>query len=153
MNISELIFTVNQHGSVKLPAPVLKEMGLYPGDHVRVAYLTENGTFNTFREFMLLPNTVDAPVADGDSSTIHIPAQLMEQASIAPDADIQIACLNGCIVIFRDDGLQPEELQAVLEGIQAVENLVSMLPDEAQQTLVELEHTINTIREGDQYDG
>ena len=152
MKIAEMTFTVDSRGNIKIPEAVLSEMGLAPGDHVRAAYLTPDGITNPFCEFMPL-----AEFADGsemtDSDEIRIPAQLMAQANIPADADLQIACLDGALLICQDTGLQPQELYGILEGLQAAEDLVSMLPQEAQQALLQLEQTINTIREGAEEDG
>ena len=142
-----MTFTVDSRGNVKIPAAVLSEMGLAPGDHVRAAYLTPDGTTNPFCEFMLLPELVDGPELMGDDA-VHIPAQLMAQANIPADADLQIACLNGALLICRDTGLQPQELCGILEGLQAAEDLSAMLPQESQQALLQLEQTISTIWEG-----
>ena len=76
----------------------------------------------------------------------------MAQANIPADADLQITCLDGGLLICQDTGLQPRELCGVLEGLQAAEDLASMLPQEAQQALLQLEQTINTIREGAEED-
>lgn len=147
MQIAEMTFTVDSRGNIKIPAVVLKKMGLAPNDHVRVAYLTQDGTANTYHEFMLAPNSVDeSGLMDADA--IRIPAQLMEQANIPADADLQITCFNGGLLICQDTGLHPQELSGVLEGLQVAESLTSMLPEEAQQALLQLEQTINTIREG-----
>ncbi len=147
LQIVELTFTVDSRGNIKIPAAVLKEMGLAPNDHVRAAYLTQDGTTNTFCEFMLAPDSADESGPMGDTA-IHIPVQLMEQANIPADADLQIACFNGGLLICQDAGLQPQELRGVLEGLRTAENLSSMLPEEAQQAISQLEQTVNTIREG-----
>lgn len=147
MQIVEMSFTVDSRGNIKIPASVLKEMGLAPSDHVRVAYLTQDGTTNTFCEFMLVPNSVDESDLMGNDA-IHIPAQLMEQANIPLDADLQITCLDGGLLICQDTGLQPQELCGVLEGLRVAESLTSMLPEEAQQVLPQLEQALNTIWEG-----
>lgn len=116
------------------------------GDHVRMAYLTHDGVTNTFREFMLMPDAMDSPAPDG-SDAIHIPVQMMQQAGIPQDADLQIACLDGCIVICQDTSFQTEELLSVLESLQTAEHLTSALPDEAQQVLQQLGQAIQSIRE------
>ena len=151
MKIAEMTFTVDSRGNIKIPAAVFSEMGLAPGDHVRVAYLAPDGVTNPFCEFMLLPDSVDGSGLM-DNDTIRIPAQLMAQANISADADLQIACLNGGLLICRDTGLQPQELCGVLEGLQEAESLASMLPQEAQQALLQLEQTINTIQKGAEED-
>ncbi len=147
MQILEMTFTVDKRGGMKIPPPVLAKMGLAAGSHVRVAYLTHDGTTNTFCELMLLPNEADGASPDDDSS-IRIPMELMRQANIPQDADLQIACLDGCIVISRDTGLQPEELSSILDSLQLAESFVSMLPGEAQQVLSQLEQTIQNTQKG-----
>ncbi len=147
MQILEMTFTVDKRGGLKIPPPVLTRMGLAAGDHVRVAYLTHDGTANTFCELMLLPNEADGSVPNEDS-TIQIPMELMRQANIPQDADLQIACLNGCIVISRDTGLQPGELSAILESLQLAESFASELPGEARQVLSQLEQTIQNTQKG-----
>ena len=147
MYISELTFTVDKRGSIKIPASVLEKMGLFSGDHIRVAYLTQDGAVNTFREFLLLPDTAEETETVEDDA-IRIPTRLMEQANIPSDADLQIACLDGALVIFRDAGLNSKDLQTVLEGLQIAEDLTSILPGDAQQTLSQLEQVIRTIQEG-----
>ena len=151
MQVLELIFTVDHRGRLKIPAPVLTKMGLAAGDHVRVAYLTHDGTTNTFCELMLLPNEADGAIPNEDSA-IRIPMDLMRQANIPQGTDLQIACLDGCIVISRDTGLQPEELNSILEHLQTAESLTAMLPGETQQTLSQLEQAVQTIRKGSEQD-
>ena len=152
MQILEMTFTVDHRGGMKIPAPVLTKMGLEAGDHVRVACLTHDGASNTFCELMLLPDAVDETVSDR-TNVIQIPEELMRQAGIPQDADLQITCLDGCIVISRDTGLQPEELYPMLENLQVVEALTSMLPGEAPQALAKLEQTIGSIQKGAEQDG
>ena len=147
MQILEMTFTVDKRGGMKIPPPVLAKMGLAAGSHVRVACLTHDGTTNTFCELMLLPNEADGASPDEDGS-IRIPMELMRQANIPQDADLQIACLDGCIVISRDTGLQPEELSSILDSLQLAESFVSMLPGEAQQVLSQLEQTIQNTQKG-----
>lgn len=147
MQILELTFTVDHRGRLKIPAPVLTKMGLAAGDHVRVAYLTHNGAANTFCELMLLPNAVDGVGLNGDNA-IQIPMELMRQANIPQDADLQIACLDGCIVISGDTGLQPEELSSILDSLQLAESFASVLPGEARQVLSRLEQAVQNMKEG-----
>ena len=114
---------------------------------MRVAYLTHDGTTNTFCELMLLPNEADGAIPNEDSA-IRIPMDLMRQANIPQDADLQIACLDGCIVISRDTGLQPEELSSILDSLQLAESFASVLPGEARQVLSRLEQAVQNMKEG-----
>ena len=90
---------------------------------------------------------VDGVGLNGDNA-IQIPMELMRQANIPQDADLQIACLDGCIVISRDTGLQPEELSSILDSLQLAESCASVLPEEARQVLSQLEQTIQNTRKG-----
>ena len=114
---------------------------------MRVAYLTHDGAANTFCELMLLPNAVDGVGLNGDNA-IQIPMELMRQANIPQDADLQIACLDGCIVISGDTGLQPEELSSILDSLQLAESFASVLPGEARQVLSRLEQAVQNMKEG-----
>lgn len=147
MQILEMTFTVDKRGGMKIPPPVLAKMGLAAGSHVRVAYLTHDGAANTFCELMLLPNAVDGVGLNGDNA-IQIPMELMRQANIPQDADLQIACLDGCIVISGDTGLQPEELSSILDSLQLAESFASVLPGEARQVLSRLEQAVQNMKEG-----
>lgn len=151
MKISELTFIVDHCGGLKIPTSVLREMGLAEGDHVRMAYLTHDGVTNTFLEFMLLPDTIDSP-ATNERNAIHIPMQIMQQSGIPQDADLQIACLNGCIVICQDPGLQTKELLSVLEALQTAEHVTNGLPGDTHQALQQLGQAIRTIQEGAEAD-
>lgn len=146
LQISELGFSVSADGSLLIPASVLKEMGVKAGATVQVAYLTHDGLTNTFQEFMLSSIAVDEPDAEGDDS-IRIPMRLMAQANIPEDADLQIACFNGGILICQDTGLQPQELCGILEGLQAAEKSASMLSGNVRQALFQLEQMTNTTQE------
>lgn len=80
---------------------------------------------------MFLSDAVDEINLD-KSGAIQIPVELMRQANISQDAALQIACLNGCIMISQDTGIQPEEWDFMLENLQVAESLVSILPGEAR---------------------
>ena len=56
MKITELTYTVTKSGGLRIPADIIKEMGINPGENVRVAYLSSDGDKNEFREFVT-PNT------------------------------------------------------------------------------------------------
>lgn len=146
MQILEMTFTVDKRSGIRIPASVFAKMGLAAGDHVRIAYLTHDGASNTFCELMLLPNAVDE--IDPEGGAIQIPVELMCQANIPQDADLQIVCLNGCIVISPDTGILPEELNFILENLQMAESVASMLPGEAQQALSQLEQTVQSFQKG-----
>ena len=72
----------------------------------------------------------------------------MSDANLPADADLQILCLNGCIVICQDSVLSSDELAAVLEQLRTADELVAALPDSPEQIRDQLEEFINRFQEG-----
>lgn len=129
MQLFEVAYTVNRSGSLRIPQADIAKMGLCAGDHLRVAFLTNDGITNSYKEFLISSGGVESPVSDSKdmSSYISIPSSLLEQADISPDADIQIVCADGAIIISRDT-LNSNELRDVLESLSYAENLVQQIP-------------------------
>lgn len=144
MKISEVSFTINKNGWLKIPATLLRRMGLKPGDHVQMAYLTQDGQHNLFREFLLSPSSM---LSSTESQYISIAHELLEQASIADDAAVQIICFDGCIVIAQDAGLSAKELSTVLEWLQTANGLAEALPCDRLLIPKELKNMIDSIGE------
>lgn len=145
MQISETVFTINDNGSLIIPDTVLREMGLGPGSHVRVAYLTHDGQQNSFREFLLSANPLDELT---EEQQIKVPGHILEDANIPAGADLQILCLDGCIVICQDSALSPDELVSVLEQLQAADELTFTLSGDPEQMRDQLEELLNRFQEG-----
>ncbi len=145
MQIAEVLFTVDENGSLTIPEGLLREMGLFPGNAVRVAYLTQDGQENLFQELLLSANPLDEL---SDEQQVRIPHQLLEQSKIPEDADLQILCLNGCILICQDLALSPSELTSVLESMNVADSLISDIPGVPEQAQEQLEQLINHIQEG-----
>lgn len=145
MQLSEITFTVSRNGSLKIPASILQKMGLFPGSHVRVAYLTQDGQRNSFQEFLLSADSLEEL---SDENQFHIPDHLLRQSNIPTDADLQIICLDGLLIICQDTALSQDELNAVLESLRDADSLVGGLPVELSQVQAQLKETINNLQEG-----
>jgi antitoxin component of MazEF toxin-antitoxin module len=145
LKISECTFTVSGNGSLKIPAAILRNMGLGPGSHVRVAYLTPDGQKNVFQEFVLSADPLDSL---SEEQPLRVPDQLLEQANLPTDADLQIFCLSGCILICRDLTLNQDELYAVLDQLRTAEELMSILPSDGKQPQIPLCEMITDLLEG-----
>ena len=76
----------------------------------------------------------------------------MSDANLPADADLQILCLNGCIVICQDSALAPDELAAVLEQLRTADELTAALPDSPELVCGQLEEFINRFQEGSDLD-
>ena len=123
MKIIELTCTVNKQGGLKIPAHILREMGITSGDSVRLAYLSSStacDSRNTYREFMVTPSGIAASLdeCEPDAGEFSIPAELLEAAHIPPDSDITITCAEGAIIISEADIFAlPDELSALLDDL------------------------------------
>lgn len=123
MKIIELTCTVDKQGGLKIPAHILREMGIISGDSVRLAYLSGSeacDSRNTYREFMVTPNgiTIALDECEPDAGEFQIPAELLAAANIPPDSDITITCVDGAIIIGEAELFAlPDELSALLDDL------------------------------------
>lgn len=145
MKIVEVTYTVNRFGSLKIPQQTLYEMGLKPGHHVRVAYLTSDGKENTYREFLLSPDPLDE---SGDEKCLAIPTELFVQANIPLNADIQVFCIDGAIVISQDTALNTEDLSMILSSLEVAGDILWQLPGDTNAAADALRQFIDDNEEG-----
>jgi aspartate 1-decarboxylase len=150
MMLSETTYTVNQHGTLKISRRAISEMGLQSGDTVRVAYLTNDGQANIFREFMLTKDGVDSEVEEG---RIAIPAILLKQAGISENADVQVICTDGAIALCTDPSLNTEDLENLLHSLGIATDILSQLPDDTEGAIGALHDALNEegASENDEY--
>ena len=71
-----------------------------------------------------------------------IPSSLLEQANLSPGEDIQSLCLDRAIVRSGTSTLDRDDLEAVLQQIQAAQELAFSLPEEASSLIHQLEQII-----------
>lgn len=83
-----------------------------------------------------------------DEQQLRVPDHILEDANIPANADLQILCLDGCIIICQDSALSPDELAAVLEQLQAADEMAFTLPESPEQIREQLEELINRFQEG-----
>lgn len=145
MQILETTFTVSDNGSLKIPATVLKEMGLLAGDHIHVAYVVKDGRQNVFQEFLLSADPLDTLTED---NKFQVPSDLLAQANIPENADLQILCLNGYLLICQDSALSLNELSSVFESLRTAEDIVSSLPIDSFQAMEQLQEFTDRFEEG-----
>lgn len=123
-------------------------MELAAGQEVFIAYITENDLLNKYSEFLVS----GTPLSCGDTSAhIAIPDQLLSEAGIAADGEVQIYCVNGAVIIVRADTLTFSELNGVINEIAVASKLVEQLPFNPDSALEYLNKVIDDI-EGGLYD-
>lgn len=123
----------------------MRDMGLGPGSHVHISYLTLDGQHNSFQEFLLSANPLDNL---SDEQQIRMPDHLLEQSNIPLDDDLQIISLDGMLLICRDTVLTSQEITAVSDSFQTAANPSNALPSEAKEALIQMEEIIASLQEG-----
>lgn len=98
---------------------------------------------NTFKEFLLYSEGSDNY---GEGQEIIIPSSLLEQANISSDSDIQIACLDGVLIIGTESKLNLSELAAVLEGVSIAVDVTENLPTDTDSLQLQLKEAIDNLR-------
>lgn len=89
--------------------------------------MTEDGEKNTFREFLLTKNSL----TEIDTEPLfQIPADLLRQAKIAEDADIQMIVVDGAILICQEPNLTVQELKAISDSLGLAASMTEELPDD-----------------------
>lgn len=117
MKIVEIGYTINNHGTLRISRQVLQEMGLGPGDSIKIAYLTNRNSINLFQEFFILPEGIEEDRGGDHAQAIAIPNELLEAACISTDSNLQIVCFEGVIVLYETPGLQMERLKSALASL------------------------------------
>lgn len=103
-------------------------MGLLAGQSVYVAYIAEHDLTNRYSEFLVSGTSF----AELDTSEhIAIPQQLLGQAGIDSNAEVQIACIDGAIIITGDTPLTEDELSEVVGRLRAVNDLAEHFANES----------------------
>ena len=125
MEIQEMKLRADARGCLLIPAQVLQEMGLRPGDEIYAAYAVDGSGRNRWKEFLL---TGEGLTAD-HASELAVPDVLLAQAGIPPDADLQLICLNGSILITQDTALTETELSVLLDDLRSANEIAAQLPD------------------------
>jgi len=100
---------------------------------------------HSYKEFVVSSKSLGRKPDDAPEQ-IRIPTALLQQAGISPDADLQIVCGNGLVVIMRDATMSAEELTAVCAALRAADETIGLLPagidiDQLEEALQEAVET------------
>lgn len=137
-------FTVGKNGSFRVPSVLLRHMGIGPGEHVRIAYISRDSELNEYRELLLYGDTDKLP----EEQKIMIPSGLLERANISEGDDLQIACLDGCLLIYQDSATSEEELREILEQLIKAKEILSSLSPDIHTAGAQLGEIIETLQKG-----
>lgn len=124
MILREIFFETNENGVLLVNDHILSQMGIGKNEQIYIAYLCPSDTeiVNEFREFILTKDGVDKILREiemEEEVSLTIPNELMIDAGIPLEADLDVICKKGLIVIklAKADEILPQE---VLEACKEV---------------------------------
>ena len=100
LQLVEMEGKMTENGCIEIPAVVLEQAGIYTGDTVKLVYMAEDGELkNTAKEFLLARAGQDVAeeLAKEENIAFQIPEELLRDAGIPMDADLDIVCQEGRI--------------------------------------------------------
>lgn len=120
VQLVEITGVLNEKGCIEIPILLLAQTGIHTGEEVNLIYLAagEKDYRNESREF-LLKRTGENPLEELLSGDVELklPPQLLADAGIPIDADLDIVCLDRKIVILPTEDVQSEEVPKELLDI------------------------------------
>ena len=120
VQLVEITGVLNEKGCIEIPILLLAQTGIHTGEEVNLIYLAagEKDYRNESREF-LLKRTGENPMEELLSGDVELklPPQLLADAGIPIDADLDIVCLDRKIVILPTEDVVSEEVPKELLDI------------------------------------
>lgn len=147
MKIAELTLSIDQNGILQIPREAICEMGLKSGDVISAYYLTRDGMENSFQELVLYGDNSKL-TNELTQNTIQMPFELMEQANLSEQDDLQIVCLDGALLICRDTAPNTSELAEILAQLTTANGLASALPGDGTSVREQLSQIIKEYEGG-----
>ena len=144
MIISEMESAIGPDGALVIPAAEIEQMGLRPNDSVYVAYIADDAMKNQFREFLISPHSMEET---GEPAQISIPEELLKNANIPTDAEVQIVCIDGAVILCRESALYSDDLAQILQSLDIAVDLADRLPHDAQTAIESLHQYIDSFEE------
>lgn len=124
MILKEIFLETNEEGKLIIDENILLQMGICKGEQIYIAYLcpSEQDRNNRFRELILTKGgvkNIEQNVELKEEAPLTIPNELMIAAGIPLEADIDVICQKGKILIqpveAADEILPKEVLEACFE--------------------------------------
>lgn len=112
LQLVEMEGKMTENGCIEIPAVVLEQAGICTGDTVKLVYMAEE-------------------LAKEENIAFQIPEELLRDAGIPMDADLDIVCQEGRIIILPSELVQgtevPEELLAICRELGITEDKVNII--------------------------
>lgn len=110
-----------------------------------VAYIEDDASQNQFHEFVLSAHPLDEQV---QPSCIAVPDALLRDAGIPEDAEVQIVCINGAIILCQESALETEEWTEVLQSLSCAAEIAEQMPPDMGEAVHMLQDYAKEAAEG-----
>ena len=134
IRLVEIEGKMNEKGCIEIPAVVLEQTDIRTGESVKLIYLAEAEELqNESREFILLRENQEMPaeLIQPQEITFQIPQELLADAGIPLDADLDIVCRDKRIIILPAEPVSevkiPDELTALCRELGISEDKVNII--------------------------
>ena len=139
LQLVEMEGRVTENGCIEIPMTVLDQAGICTGDAIKLIYMAEEEEVKSAaKEFLLVRNdqNVVEELAREQRVSLQIPEELLQDAGISMDADLDIVCQNGRIVISSSELLKkmeiPEEVMEICNELGISEDKVKIILNTAE---------------------
>ena len=136
LKLVELAMAVKENGGIEIPIEAMLQMDIHIGDTIKLIYMAESeeNLVNSAKEFVLARECENAEEAlkKQEQIAFQIPQVLLEDAGISMDADLDIVCADGKIVILPAGGEGitekiPPELMGIFQELGISRDKVNII--------------------------
>lgn len=140
VRLAEIEGKMNENGCIEIPAIVLEQTGIRIGDNIKLIYMADVESLqNESKEFVLLRKEQETAkeLMKEQPVAFQIPLELLEDAGIPLDADLDIVCREQKIIILPAEDVSeikvPDELLTLCSDLGISEDKVKIILKAAEE--------------------
>lgn len=140
VRLAEIEGKMNENGCIEIPAIVLEQTGIRIGDSIKLIYMADVESLqNESKEFVLLRKEQETAkeLMKEQPVAFQIPLELLEDAGIPLDADLDIVCREQKIIILPAEDVSeikvPDELLTLCSDLGISEDKVKIILKAAEE--------------------
>ena len=140
VRLVEIEGKMNENGCIEIPAIVLEQTGIRIGDSIKLIYMADVESLqNESKEFVLLRKEQETAkeLMKEQPVAFQIPLELLEDAGIPLDADLDIVCREQKIIILPAEDVSeikvPDELLTLCSDLGISEDKVKIILKAAEE--------------------
>lgn len=142
LKLVELALQLKEDGTIEIPIEALEQMGILTGEEIQLIYMaeSEDNLVNASKEFLLTRTAqdVETEMTTEQEVSFQVPVALLKDAGIPLEADLEIVCRNGKIIILQAEEAMaekavPEELRYIFEELGISSDKVQVILKTAEE--------------------